>query len=411
MKSEFKKISVSIMILLCVIILTGCNFGKKQDKNNNDNNNQNNIESVAQNGYFAEYKGDLYYWSLSEKSRADSAIFSDYEINDSTKNVLLKKSSDGKEKVLLTETGFSQIFIVNNKLFTTVLWKDGSVTKELIVSMNLDGQEFNQYKNGSIKSVIGDYLICENNADGKSEIFRINSKNNEIETIKKGASYLCNSGDHILYQEDDENGTIEKISIGTITQNKDNGTAVKYTSKEVFNEEFSGQDMPIEVFDAYVKNNKFLVSLVYRAGTAHVIQEVVELTVDLDGKNPVLNKNVSDDNNENLTYSEELTSKDKVYIAHDQKNNVNNLYYYNKETNERNKIMSVKELEEKLYFESGEEYKTTVVASNIIGNNAYVIVDNSVHDSKNDIGWRYAYKRLKTTYIKIDLNTKKIETL
>ena len=42
---------------------------------------------------------------------------------------------------------------------------------------------------------------------------------------------------------------------------------------------------------------------------------------------------------------------------------------------------------------------------------AYAIIDYGVHNPEEDIGWRYAYNRINTIVVKIDLQTNKITTI
>lgn len=399
-----RKLNFKIIAILWVMIflLTGCGSTEnnlKEDQNNETKESQNGEEivSVAKNGAFVEYKDNIYYWKISANSRQSSALFANYTDNKGVKNSLIKMDKNGNEEVLLTDKGSGELFIVNDKIFLSYA-EDEYNGKRKIYSVDLNGGNKKEYQTGLMKYIVGDYLICQTQDEG--DIFRINTKTDEIESLKKQANIIGCLDETIYYSKIDSSST-GKLEIGSISGKNDNGIIATF-SKDNFEEYY--EQAPIEVVDFFEKNNKINIYVGYRAGTANILQELFELNMDKDGKNLNITESMSDE-----VLLEEERSTDEVYLKTVQENGEYkaNLMYLDSKTKERKIAMTEDEINSKFGFISDDEHTTTLYIGNVIDDNLYVVLDNGVHNSSEDIGWRYSYKRSKTVCFKF--NTKNNE--
>ena len=62
-------------------------------------------------------------------------------------------------------------------------------------------------------------------------------------------------------------------------------------------------------------------------------------------------------------------------------------------------------------FTDDDEHIVEFYGGSIIDDEIYAIFDYDEHDASGDIGWRYAYKRLKTVCFKYNIKTGKFTTI
>ena len=343
---------------------------------------------------FVKYKDATYFWKLSANSRENTGLFAKYSTNQNTKNELIKLDSSGNKTTVLTEKALGNICISNDKIFMQGTESEsGSYNK--IYSTDMNGENKKEYQKGEIIKSIKGYVICQN-----ENIFAINTKTDEIVNLKEKANVIDVIDNVIYYSDDTESNTLK---IGTIKDNKDNGTIATFLRKDLFKE---STDQPMEIVEFGEDNGKIKCYIGYRDGTAHLLQDEYCFTMNKDGSNlqkePV--QNLENENDQKLK---------GVYINSNSVNGkiVNDLVYVDESTKERKTILTQKEINEKFEFTSDDEHTINLAESAIIGNEIYVTLDYGVHYSQEDMGWRYAYKRQKSVCFKYNTDTKEITEL
>lgn len=271
--------------------------------------------------------------------------------------------------------------------------ESGSYNK--IYSTDMNGENKKEYQKGEIIKSIKGYVICQN-----ENIFAINTKTDEIVNLKEKANVIDVIDNVIYYSDDTESNTLK---IGTIKDNKDNGTIATFLRKDLFKE---STDQPMEIVEFGEDDGKIKCYIGYRDGTAHMLQDEYCFTMNKDGSN-LQKESVQDLEDEN---GQKLEG---VYINSKYENGkiVNDLVYVDESTKERKTILTQKEINEKFEFTSDDEHTINLAESSIIENEIYVTLDYGVHYSQEDMGWRYAYKRQKTVCFKYNTDTKEITEL
>lgn len=404
-----KRFNFKIIAILSIILvaLTGCKGEEnKQVDNTTDNNvkneinttDNNNSSSIAKKGYFVEYKGNTYFWKISSNSRQQSALFANYYDVSGTKNSLVKIDKNGEEQNVFTDNGSGELFITNDKIFFSSADDDYSNSR-YIYSVDLSGNNKKSYQVGIMKYIVNNYLICQTQNDGN--IFRINTQNDEIEELISNANIIGLVDNTIYYAKADSSKT-GKLEIGSVTDKTDNGIIATISKKE-FQEFYEGA--PIEVVDFFEDNQKIKAYIGFRAGTGNFLQDVIELKMDKDGKNQSINKSNSDE-----TLLDEEHSYDEVYLKAIEENGKykSNLMYVDSKTKERKIAMTEDEMVSKLGLVSDDEHMISLYVGNVIDDDLYVVLDNGVHNSSEDIGWRYSYKRNKTICFKFNTKSNEI---
>lgn len=402
-KEKIKSILILSIVSILLIMLTGCGTTKEKNEEEKSNNTSNNEQSneakqdeeVTTNvAEFVKYKDATYFWKLSANSRENTGLFAKYSTNQNTKNELIKLDSSGNQTTVLTEKALGNICISNDKIFMQDTESEsGSYNK--IYSTDMNGENKKEYQKGEIIKSIKGYVICQN-----ENIFAINTKTDEIVNLKEKANVIDVIDNVIYYSDDTESNTLK---IGTIKDNKDNGTIATFLRKDLFKE---STDQPMEIVEFGEDNGKIKCYIGYRDGTAHLLQDEYCVTMNKDGSN-LQKESVQNLENEN---DQKLKG---VYINSKSVNGkiVNDLVYVDESTKERKTILTQKEINEKFEFTSDDEHTINLAESTIIGNEIYVTLDYGVHYSQEDMGWRYAYKRQKTVCFKYNTDTKEITEL
>lgn len=406
-----KSILLFIILTMILALLTGCgesttkneikNDTKSETKNEEQINAVNKQEQhvAGESGSFVKYKNYTYYWKLTANSRTNTALFANYKDTVNSKNNLVKVDENGNEEIVLTDKGSGEIFIVNDKIFLSYA-TDEYGSKRNIYSTDLNGQNKTEYNQGEMKYIVGDYIICQSENNG--DIYRINTKTDETETLKNDAN-IIGVIDETIYYTENYDYQVATLKIGSITENKDNGIIATFSTSE-FKEYMDTP--PIEITQFWEENDKINMYIGYRLGTANMLQELFLMTMDKDGKN-VQKEEVTD--LETISMEDEQTTEG-VYFKTVQKNGEysTNLMYVDEQTKQRKEIMTEEEINEKFNFTSDDEHTTTLYTSSIIDNEIYIVLDYGEHYSAEDIGWRYSYKRAKTMYFKYDIKTEEI---
>ena len=400
-------ITMAVGILLA---LTGC--GKSdQSQTNNDKQNQDAVEQESsqtvqaegESGSVVKYKGNTYYWKLTDDSRSKTAVFANYKYIENNSNELVKVDENGNEGVLLKDKGSGDIFIVNDRIFLSSVTDEYGLNRN-IYSVDLNGEDKKEYSQGDMKYIIGDYIICQ--MENNKGIFRINTKTDQIENLRTNAKIL-NCIDEVIYYEEDYNSDDKELKIGSITDNNDNGIIAKILSSDF--KQYNGRSI-IEVTELWKENDRINMYVGYRDGTANLLQELLLFKMDKDGKNM---------EKEDVTDTELISTEDEqlhegVYIRTIKQDNnkyAKKLVYIDESTKERKDIISQEELNSKFNFKDDDEHMISLYTSSIVGDDIYVMLDYSEHYSAEDMGWRYAYKRLKTVFFKYNIKTNDITTI
>lgn len=405
MNKKILKIMLILTMLIGILsILSGC--GEKAENDNKKEKNQ--VEEVKQeeqeagvNGTFVKYKNNTYYWKLTANSREEVGLHAQYQDILNAKNDLIKIDEKGKEEVLITEKGSGEIFIVNDKIFLSYVG-DEYGTQRKIYSIDLNGENKKEYTKGEMKYIVGDYIYCQTNNNG--DIFAINTKNDEITEIKKSAN-IVGCEDEIIYYTEKFNYDAGTLKIGTISEETDNGIIATFSKSEFENYSFTNGAL-IEVTQLWKENDKINIYVGYRAGSANMIQELFNIKMDENGEN--LEKIAITDAEVITMENEQVT--EGVYYKTEQENGeyVNHLMYVDEKTKERKEIADEKELYKKFNLVDDDEHMLILYSFGIVEDDIYVVLDYGEHYAQEDIGWRYAYKRMKTICFKYNTETKEI---
>lgn len=405
MNKKILKIMLILTMLIGILsILSGC--GEKEENDNKKEKNQ--VEEVKQeeqeagvNGTFVKYKNNTYYWKLTANSREEVGLHAQYQDILNAKNDLIKIDEKGKEEVLITEKGSGEIFIVNDKIFLSYVG-DEYGTQRKIYSIDLNGENKKEYTKGEMKYIVGDYIYCQTNNNG--DIFAINTKNDEITEIKKSAN-IIGCEDEIIYYTEKFNYDAGTLKIGSITEEIDNGIIATFSKSEFENYSFTNGAL-IEVTQLWKENDKINIYVGYRAGSANMLQELFNIKMDENGEN--LEKTAITDAEVITMENEQVT--EGVYYKTEQENGeyVNHLMYVDEKTKERKEIADEKELYKKFNLVDDDEHMLILYSFGIVEDDIYVVLDYGEHYPQEDIGWRYAYKRMKTICFKYNTETKEI---
>lgn len=395
-KDKMVKFAQTSAILgTAILLVSGCdkNMTSKKDNEsskNSDivsNSNENNSVSMSSKvGNFVNYSDYTYFWKLNNNSRNSTELFgnwtTDVPIN-STVNELIRVDKTGKQEVIYKGSGMGQIVIANDHIYIMAL-KDNDY---YIYSMSLEGKDIKELGKGTIKYSDNNMIVGIINRNNDIGIYTIDSKSNTYKIVNDSATLLTVNNGVIYYGINNA----KQIKIGSVKDGTDNGTMATLDYK-VFK---SFGDSSLQVEGISIDDN-INIYYGYRDGSAAMIQELAKATMNFDGSNlkTVLVEQKVLDN---------CLNEGKVYIS----NNEIKYMLNGKETN----IMSTSEFAKNNKLKLNDETLLVINGSNVYDDVAYAIIDYGVHNSKEDIGWRYAYNRTKTIVTQIDLHTNEITIL
>jgi hypothetical protein len=385
------------MLLISMAIgLTACSLmpEKKDVEQNNSEASTNEEKGVF--GAFVKYKNNIYYWKLNAQSRKEVGLFAEYADSETAKNELIKRDKDGNEQVITTDNGSGELFIVNNKIFY------GSNNK--IYSVDIDGKNKSDAIIGKIRYIVGDYIYCEQRKENANatNIIAINTKDGSSKIIVENA-YIVGCIDNEIYYS--KNST-DSISIGYISnlEDKDTFAAVRGNN---FNDYFSESDgIKVESIIKDADNNQIVIYVGYRAGTAHMLQETVVVFFNK-SENTVRISNSSNDSVDSTL----VRTEDGEVFEETVNNSLTRFAYLENGQVDQTSFISKKDLEEKLNLKVDDEHYFGLYMGNKIDGDVYFIVEYSEHYPEEDIGWRYAYKRIKTYYLKYNEQNEELKVL
>lgn len=276
-----------------------------------------------------------------------------------------------------------QIVIANDHIYIMAL-KDNDY---YIYSMSLEGKDIKELGKGTIKYSDNNMIVGIINRNNDIGIYTIDSKSNTYKIVNDSATLLTVNNGVIYYGINNA----KQIKIGSVKDGTDNGTMATLDYK-VFK---SFGDSSLQVEGISIDDN-INIYYGYRDGSAAMIQELAKATMNFDGSNlkTVLVEQKVLDN---------CLNEGKVYIS----NNEIKYMLNGKETN----IMSTSEFAKNNKLKLNDETLLVINGSNVYDDVAYAIIDYGVHNSKEDIGWRYAYNRTKTIVTQIDLHTNEMTIL
>lgn len=395
-KDKMVKFAQTSAILgTAILLVSGCdkNMTSKKDNEsskNSDivsNSNENNSVSMSSKvGNFVNYSDYTYFWKLNNNSRNSTELFgnwtTDVPIN-STVNELIRVDKTGKQEVIYKGSGMGQIVIANDHIYIMAL-KDNDY---YIYSMSLEGKDIKELGKGTIKYSDNNMIVGIINRNNDIGIYTIDSKSNTYKIVNDSATLLTVNNGVIYYGINNA----KQIKIGSVKDGTDNGTMATLDYK-VFK---SFGDSSLQVEGISIDDN-INIYYGYRDGSAAMIQELAKATMNFDGSNfkTVLVEQKVLDN---------CLNEGKVYIS----NNEIKYMLNGKETN----IMSTSEFAKNNKLKLNDETLLVINGSNVYDDVAYAIIDYGVHNSKEDIGWRYAYNRTKTIVTQIDLHTNEMTIL
>lgn len=402
-----KKKILSITLILVLLIGIVCVFlicFKKDDNKENENIAQEEY-ATAVSGNFVKYKNNTYYWKLAANSRKQIGLHAQFYDVLNVKNDLIKIDENGKEEIVITEKGSGDIFIVNDKIFLSYVTNEYQTEKQ-IYSIDLNGENKKEYAKGEMKYIVGDYIYCQTKLNG--DIFAINTKNGEVKQLKENANIVGCENETVYYTEI-YNSNVGELKIGIISAEKDNGIIAAFSSDE-FEDYKTTFGFPIEVLQVEKKNNNINIHIVYRAGTANIIQEICTVIIDEND-----NENIKIEKNTNLDVDTVESQQDtgNVYTVIEQVNGeyINNIMYIDTDTETSKEIINEKQLYKEFDLKEDDEHLLTLYAGDVVDGSVYIILDYAEHYPEEDIGWRYSYKRIKTICFKYDIKTEEISII
>lgn len=397
MKSK-KLLLVGILVMI-LVILTGCGTEKnKEQKEVNtaiadepakeDNNDKIPNSNV---GTFVEYNGDIYYWKMDSGSREESALFANYAESTNYKNSLVKLQPDGKETVIISDTGAGKICIAND----TIFYESRAKSDVQVCSINMNGEEKKEYKKGFLKYIVDNYIYIQSEND--ISIIDIDNKENNV--FVENANIVGVAEKNIYYTK---SASTESMEIGYINGTNDNGIVASFNSSE-YSDDFSNEEyLNVTFIDFKYRDNKVMIDLGFVAGTAHFVQEGWTITMDVDGKN--VSKSMTQSSGDVSASLMDATDNVVVYGN-------GALVYTELSTGKETTIITEDELTSKLGFKKDDDGVYEVYSADVIGEEIYIILDSGTHNPEEDIEWRYSYKRTKTVAFKYNKNTSEIKKI
>ncbi len=401
-----KKIVLVGILVMMLLFLTGCGTEKNEENTERKEENSDNVVvekdgseeqkkkiSNSNVGTFVEYNGDIYYWKMDSGSREESSLFAKYTESTNYKNNLVKLQPDGTETVILSDAGAGKICIAND----TIFYESRAKSDVQVCSINLDGKEKREYKNGFLKYIVDNYIYIQSQND--ISIIDVSNKNNNF--VVETANIVGVAGKNVYYTKSTSNGNVETMEIGYINGTNDSGIVASFNSSE-YSDDFANEEyLNVTFLDFTYRDNKVMIDVGFVAGTGHFVQEGWTISMDADGKNVSKNmKSDASDVNDSLL---EITDKPVKYS--------NGLVYTDKATGKETTLLSKDELVSKLGFKEDDDGTYGVYSADVIGDEIYVTIDSGTHNPSEDIGWRYSYKRVKTIAFKYNLKENSIEKI
>lgn len=362
------------------------NVNNNTDINTTNNNNTDVIvgKNDGKYGTFVEYKGNVYYWKLDEDSRESSALYGNYAGNANHLNSLIKKSSDGKESIVLQDTGNGEIFIVNDKIYYNKQIIDG----EIVCVSDLNGENQNQYNFGKLKFVQGDYVYIE--AD--NYIDSINSVTDEGDRIVEATQVLGVAEDKLFYAKADK----DSIGFGYVYNNKDSGLIYKF-SKSRFGDDSNLISMMI--LDYEYSNGSIKIDIGNVQGTGYFVQQAFSVQMNTDGSDVMVTEN-SDYYSESYSVSQKFSTIVKITDE--------GLEFKNPSTSKSEVILTNSDLTKKIGINKSTNGIYTIYSADLINTELYIVLDVGEYNAEDDLGWREAYKRQHTVAFKYNISNKSI---
>lgn len=387
---------------------------------------------------FVEYDDEIYYWDITESSRKPDGIYGNYDYVSGVKNKLVKTDKKGNKETVYEGEGCGNLAIVNDRIFTYKVDSTGYYTD--IISIDLDGKDLKTYQTGKMVSVVDDIIICED--EKATSIFALDAETGETETIKEKARYIGTCEDIVYYEEEYYTAfraTGEKyLKIGTILDGEDEGIFAKLPVQEFGS--YTNNNFTVSDFKA-IDDNIFII-YGYYDGSANMFQEgiiaklpvsegeelassdiktlkgVTEKAYEYKEKDKTYlvyedGKGIDVDAFVNTQVSlEGLNYYENVFIKYDYSNTstVEGINYTEDFTGKTTQIISKSDLEG-YGFAFGEENYTSIHSYSITENAIYIVIDNGLHNSSKDVGWRYNYDRKKTVMLKYDIQSGKVEKI
>ena len=196
------------------------------------------------------------------------------------------------------------------------------------------------------------------------------------------------------------------IGISTITGvTSDRTTKIKISNEFGYGFEEAGL---LEV--AYMWKDGDIINMYidFRDGSANLINGIVKVTMDQN----LNNAQVLEADRDDLTTVMD-TATNGIFVGTDEENGSYETYLMqvDNETGEIEKILKRDSIYEKYNLTNDTEHTLSLYNATKIDNEIYMIWDYRVHSPENDIGWRYAYTREKTIYLKYNTETKEITTI
>ena len=360
-------------------------------------------QPISKVDYFCEYNGEIYYWKLSDTSREKTGL-SNNIYNLGVENQLVKIDKDGKETVIYTGTGSKEICIVNDRIFLSCKASDSEYVRK-ICSINLDGTDKQEHAEGEMKYIVSDYIICQDS----TSIYALNTENfGTTKIVEQGTSEIIEIitaiKDNIYYSiYNYEDHTIGISTITGVTSDK----TTKITISNEFGEGFEEAGL-LEVAYMWKDVDTINMYIDFREGTAHLINGIVKVTMDENLNNAQV---LEADRNDLTTVMDTATNGVFVGITEENGNYERYVMKVDDRTGEIENIFSTDEIYEKYSLTDDTEHTLSIHNITEIENEIYMIWDYRTHSPENDIGWRYAYTRERTIYLKYNTETKEITTI
>lgn len=403
-----KKMFIVGILMIVLIFLTGCQNSENEESkskvkeepstgttaNNTVNTTADEIKNEAKSsnvGTFVEYDGDVYFWKLDSESRESSALFANYGENVQYKNNLIKRSSDGKETTIVNESGAGKLCIADKNIY----YESRASNTTKICSVDLQGKGKKEYIDGYLKYIVDDYIYVQSPTD----IAIINKKDGQYKTVVKNATLIGVADSNVYYYTYPND--LSSINIGFMNNGNDNGIVASFNKSE-YSEAVSYYEPNVSFIEYKYENGKVKVYVGDVQGTGHFVQEGWSIEMDADGKNVTKHMTTTED-----AAADSLLGTTELSVDYKDKG----LVYTDKNTGKETTIMTNEKVKSEFGFKIDDENTVKVYSADVIGDELYVTIDNGAHNSAEDMGWRYSYKRTKTVAFKYNLKTAETEKI
>lgn len=382
-------------------------------------------------GNYVKYQDNIYYWEYTAKSFDKTGLFATFQPKYNSTNKMIRKDKNGKKDVMFSTSGYGNIYIYKNRLFLEDINKAG---ENIIYSVDMNGKNRKEHGVGSMKAIDDKNGIIVLH-DKEHKLVVLNCVTGEKKAICESGNFLSLSNSTIYYQDYIKNGKQViggEVQLKSISTNGKNPKLIIRTVPDSYDKEY--KDVLYNIVQFEKNGDELFFSYGFYAGTGiqyqggrivqvnekkntHIIlagdkgkwvEEKFYLMDNKSGKSLIygdydMNKAISLKTHK---VSKTAITPHEILIPFQEGDNI---YVYLDHKGTKTKLIEKSdyiEINKNANLQQGyDETYLNIDKIERIDNHILYKVEYSKHYPKEDIGWRYAYSRIKTNYYQKDMKT------